>query len=61
MIKSLDAWGASAAFQILFKGYGEIQKLRTGCLCQMQFLSAFFKALLKIRASLIDRDIVITS
>lgn len=34
MIKSFDAWGTAAAFQILFKGYGEIQKLRTGCLCQ---------------------------
>ena len=67
MIKSLDARGASAAFQILFKGYGEIQKLRTGCLRQMQFLSGFFQvfgedlALLKIRASLIDRDIMIIS
>lgn len=24
MIKSFDAWGTAAAFQILFKGYGEI-------------------------------------
>ena len=67
MIKPLNTWGAAAAFQILFKGYRKIQKLRTGCLRQMQFLSGFFQvfgedlALLKIRASLIDRDIIITS
>jgi len=67
MIKILNTWGTAAAFQILFKGYRKIQKLRTGCLRQMQFLSGFFQvfgedlALLKIRASLIDRDIMITS
>lgn len=67
MIKILNTWGTAAAFQIFFKGYGEIQKLRADCLRQMQFLPGFFQvfgedlALLKIRASLIDRDIIITS
>ena len=31
--------------QIFFKGYREIQKLRTGCLCQMQFLPGFFQGI----------------
>ena len=43
MIKILNARGTAAAFQILFKGYGKIQKLRTDCLRQMQFLSGFFQ------------------
>lgn len=45
MVKILDTWGTAAAFQIFLKRDRVIQKLRTGCLCQMQFFSGFFQCI----------------
>ena len=44
MVKVFNAWGTAAAFQIFLKRYRVVQKLRTGCLRQMQFLSGFFRS-----------------
>lgn len=61
MIEIFNAWGTAAALQVLLEGHGMVEQLRTLRLGQMFFFLALFKAALKIWASLMDKDIVVTS
>lgn len=61
MVEIFNAWGTAAALQVLLEGHGMVEQLRTLRLGQMFFLPGLFKAALKIWASLMDKDIVVTS
>lgn len=53
--------GAAAAFQALLEGHGMVKQLRALSLCEFPFLPRFLMAALNTMASLIDKDILITS
>ena len=55
MVKVFNAWGTAAAFQIFLKRYRVVQKLRTGCLRQMQPLSGFFQCIAE-NPGILDRQ-----
>jgi hypothetical protein len=61
MVKTFNTGGTAAALQIFLEGKRMAKEFCACSLCQTFFALAAFSAFLKTWASLIDRDIVVTS